>query len=168
MNRSLIKEIHVWKNVEWSGKVSSKYAIFEFIFNGFYIEFRDMGNNLCVMKISSTFNDFKRNFREEKRHIVTDIVIFDLNSFVELKIKMKKVFFYLPSYCYCLDEGKIQIKFDFLFVSSDIFILQEEDTIFVLKNEQHVDVWKEAFDNTRLDELLKEVFRLNDYRFKIT
>lgn len=131
------------------------------------MEFRDVGNDQCQIRISSRENDFIKKMRERNKNVIDNECI-SLNHDVIYKLNLKRKHFYLESYCLSLEEGKIQINLSFLLVTGNVLIFQEEQTLFIMKNEIDVDSWREAFDNTNLDVFLKNVLNKNNYRFKVT
>lgn len=164
MITSTICEIRASSNVEWSGQVFSNFfrKDFELRFNSFYIEF--IYSEECRMFLMKFDDKLKENIREKNIHVVEDrgegVYFYDgIRKAVSVIIAFnldESLFFFS-------NRQKEKICYGFLFVCSDILIIQNRSVVRILKNEISVDDWKEASDNEEMDELLKEVFYKNKF-----
>src|SRR6185437_2117212 len=143
----MINNIMVNKNVEWSGKVASKFALFELIFNKFILNFKDMGTS-CVLYITNRNNDFienmrikKNNFKKKKKkkkkHVLNENEIIKLERNTLVKVILKDNHVYFRGYQFHYDINK-KVYFEFVFVFDNIVIFLCDKILYILKNDKDI------------------------------
>jgi len=132
----MINNIMVNKNVEWSGKVASKFALFELIFNKFILNFKDMGTS-CVLYITNRNNDFIENMRIKKKHVLNENEIIKLERNTLVKVILKDNHVYFRGYQFHYDINK-KVYFEFVFVFDNIVIFLCDKILYILKNDKDI------------------------------
>lgn len=129
-----IKNIIIWRNVNWCGQWTSNYSLYELIFFDFVIDFMKQSTSRHFkVLIKQKNNKFIDRLKKQEYVTVKENLVIEFNGLLFFKLFIQEDY-YTHRYDYVLKFDNNEFLFNFIFIYANIILFTHKKNIYILNN----------------------------------